>query len=100
LDLSAAINYRVVIPVAIAVVIFLDDNCVPIPMLVAIANDRAVVVSVAVAVMPFADRYADRSDADSNLFRARRDDGTEARNRGNYQSVFHHVLQILLNHAG
>jgi hypothetical protein len=92
----AAIDYRpVVVSVAIAVVIFLDDDSVPIPMFVAIADDCAVAISIAVAVMPSTDRYAGRSDTDSNLFRTRRQRNTNARNSGNYQSKFHHVLLTL-----
>jgi hypothetical protein len=96
LDSSAAINYRsVAIPIAITVVIFLDDYCVPIAMLVAIADDRTVVISITVAVMPRADCYANRPDTNSNLFCARRHCSTNARDGGNYQSVFHHVLLTL-----
>jgi hypothetical protein len=87
-----AINYRfVVVPIAIAVVIFLNDYSVPVPMFVAITYDCTVVISIAVAVMPGADCYANRSDTNANLFRARRQCSTNARNGGNYQSVFHHV---------
>jgi hypothetical protein len=90
----AAIDYRpVVVSVAIAVVIFLDDDSVPIPMFVAIADDCAVAISI--AVMPSTDCYAGRSDTDSNLFRTRRQRNTNARNSGNYQSKFHHVLLTL-----
>jgi hypothetical protein len=93
---SAAINYRlVVVPIAITVVIFLDDYGVPIPMFVAIPDHCTVAISIAVAVMPGPDCYADRSDTNSNLFRARRHCSTDARNGGNYQSVFHHVLLTL-----
>jgi hypothetical protein len=89
----AAINYGlVVVPVAITVVVFLNDYSVPIPMFVAIMNDCTVVISIAVTVMPSADCYAYRSDADSNLFRTRRHCNTNAHNGGSYQSVFHHVL--------
>jgi hypothetical protein len=92
-----AIDYRlVVVPIAITVVIFLDDYSVPMPMFVAIADDCTVVISITIAVMPSADCYANRSDTNSNLFRARRH-CTNARNGYNYQSVFHHVLQTLLN---
>jgi hypothetical protein len=91
----AAINYRLVVPVAITVVIFLNDYSVPIAMFVAITDDCTVVISIAVAVMPSADCYANRSDTNSNLFRARRHYSTNARNGGNYQSVFHHVLLTL-----
>ncbi|MDR3464515.1 MAG: hypothetical protein P4M07_01090 [Xanthobacteraceae bacterium] len=92
---SAAIDHGiVVIPVAIAVVILLDDDRVAIPMFVAIVNDPAVAVPVVVvvAIMSRADCHSSRSDANSNLFRARRDGGTNARKGGNYQCVFHHVL--------
>jgi hypothetical protein len=93
---SAAINYRlVVVPVAIAVVIFLDHYSVPIAVFIAITDDRTVVISIAVAVMPSTDCYADRSDANSNLLRARRHYSTKARNGGYHQSVFHYVLLIL-----
>jgi hypothetical protein len=92
----AAINYRpVVVSVAITVVIFLDDDSVPIPMFVAIADDRTVAISIAVTVMPSPDCYAGRSDTDSNLFRTRRQRYTNARNSGNYQSKLHHVLLTL-----
>jgi hypothetical protein len=92
----AAINYRlVVVPVAITVVIFLDDYSVPIPMFIAITNDCTVVISIAVTVMPSADCYAYRSYTDSNLFRTRGHCNTNARNGGSYQSVFHHVLLTL-----
>jgi hypothetical protein len=91
---SAAINYRlVVVPVAITVVIFLDDYGVPIPMFVAIPDDCTVAISI--AIMSSADSYADRSDTNSDLFRARGHCSTDARNGGNYQSVFHHVLLTL-----
>jgi hypothetical protein len=74
----AAINYRlVVVPVAITVVIFLNDYSVPIPMFVAITNDCTVVISIAVTVMPSADCYAHRSYTDSNLFRTRRHSATQ-----------------------
>jgi hypothetical protein len=91
-----AINDRlVVVPVAITVVILLDDHSVPIPMFVAIADDRTVAISIAVTVMPGADRYARRSDSDSDLFRTRRHCSTNARNSGNNQSVFHRILLAL-----
>jgi hypothetical protein len=91
-----AINYHpVVVSVPIAVVIFLNDYSVPIPMFVAITDDCTVAISIAVAVMAGADCYAYRSDTDSNLFRTRRHRSTNARNSGNYQSKFHHVLLTL-----
>jgi hypothetical protein len=90
----AAINYRlVVVPVAITVVIFLNDYSVPIAMFVAITDDCTITISI--AVMPGADCYANRSDTNSNLVRARRHCSTDARNGGNYQSVFHDVLLAL-----
>jgi hypothetical protein len=86
-----AIDYRLVmVPVAITIVIFLNDYSVPIPVFVAITNDCA--ISIAVTVMASADCYADRPDTNSNLFRARRHGNTNARNGCNYQSVFHHDL--------
>jgi hypothetical protein len=92
------INYRlVVIPVAITVMIFLDDDSVPIPMLVTITENCTAVVSIAVTVMPSANSYACWSDTDSNLFRTRRHCSTNARDGGNYQRVFHHILLILCN---
>jgi hypothetical protein len=88
-----AIDYRLVmVPVAITIVIFLNDYSVPIPMFIAITDDCTVAISIAVTVMPSADCYADRSDTNSNLFRARRHCSTNARNGCNYQSVFHQVL--------
>jgi hypothetical protein len=86
-----------VVPIAITVVILLDDYRVPIPipMLVAITDNCAVVISITVAVMPRADCHANRSDTNSNLFGARRHCNTNARDSGNYQSVFHHVLLTL-----
>jgi hypothetical protein len=96
LESSAAINYSlVVVPIAITVVIFLNDYGVPIPMFVAIPDDCTVVISIAIAVMSSADCYANRSDTNSNLFRARWHCSTDARNGSNYQSVFHHVLLTL-----
>ena len=83
------------VPIAITVVTFLNDYCVPIPMFVAITDNCTVAISIAVAVMPSADCYANRSDTNSNLFRARGHCSTDARNGGNYQSVFHHVLLTL-----
>jgi hypothetical protein len=93
----AAINYRLfVVPVAITVVIFLNDYSVPIPMFVPITDDRTVVISIAVTtVMPSADCYAYWSDTDPNLFRTRRNCSTNARNGDKYQSVSHHVLPTL-----
>jgi hypothetical protein len=86
----AAINYGlVVVPVAITVVIFLNDYSVPIPVFVAITDDCTVAVSITITVMPSADRDACRSDTDSNLFRTRRHCGTNARNGGDNQSEFH-----------
>jgi hypothetical protein len=68
----AVINYGlVVVPVAITVVIFLNDHVVPIPMFVAITDDCTVAISIAVAAMPSADCYANRPHTNSNLFRAR-----------------------------
>jgi hypothetical protein len=91
---SAAIDVRpVMVPVTIAVVIFSDDDSVPIPVLVAITDNPAVMIPVAVPIMPGADGYANRPDTDSNFFRARRHCRTNARNSGNHQSVFHYVLQ-------
>jgi len=87
----AAINYRLVV-VPVAIVILLNDDSVPVAMFVAITDDCTVAISIAVAVMPGADCYANRSDTNSNLFRARWHYNTNARNGGNYQSVFHHVL--------
>jgi hypothetical protein len=84
----------VVVPVAIPIVVLLDDDSVPIPVFVAIADDRAVVVSIAVAVMARTDRYAGRSDTNTNFFRARRHRGTKTGNGSNYQSVFHLILPI------
>jgi hypothetical protein len=90
----AAIDDRfVVVPVAIPVVIFLDDDSVTIPMLVAIADVPAVTIPVAVPIMLGADGYAIRPDTDANFFRARRHGCTNARNSGNHQSEFHYVLQ-------
>jgi hypothetical protein len=43
------------VPVAITVVIFLNDYSVPIPMFIAIMNDPTVVISIAVTVMPSVD---------------------------------------------
>lgn len=82
----------VVVPVAITVVIFLNDYRVPIPMLVAITDDCTVAISIKVTVMPSTDCDAYRSYTDSDLFRTRRHSNTNARNGCNYQSVFHHVL--------
>jgi hypothetical protein len=90
----AAINYRLVV-VAITVVIILDDHIVPIAMFVAVTDDRTVTISIAVTVMPSADRYANRSDTNSNLFRARRYCSTNAGDGGNHQSVSHLVLLTL-----
>jgi hypothetical protein len=92
----AAIDYRPVV-ISVAIAVFLDDDSVPIPMFVAIADDCAVAISIAVTVMPSTDCYAGRSDTDSNLFRTRRQRNTNARNSGNYQSKFHHVLLTLWN---
>src|SRR6185312_8494263 len=95
-DRLAAINYRpVVIPVAITVVIFLDYHSVLIAMFVAIADDCTVVISIAVAVMPSADCYTNRSDTNSNLSRARRHRSTNARNRRHYRNVSQIVLLTL-----
>jgi hypothetical protein len=74
--------------------IFLNDHSVPIAMSVAISDDCTVVISIAVAVMTSANCYANRSDTNSNLFRNRRHYSANARNGGNYQSVFHHVRLI------
>jgi hypothetical protein len=94
--LLAAINYGlVVVPVAVTVVIFLNDYSVPIPVFVAITDDCTVAISIAIAVMPSADCDACRSDTDSNLFRTRRDCGTNAHNSSDNQSVFHNVLLTL-----
>jgi hypothetical protein len=46
------------IPIALTVAIFLDHYRVPIPMFVAISDDCAVVISIAVAVMTSANCYA------------------------------------------
>jgi hypothetical protein len=87
----AAINCRlVVIPVAITVVIFLNDYSVPIPMFVAVTDDCTVAISIAVTIMPSADCYACRSYTDSNLFRTCGHCNANARNGGNYQRAFHH----------
>jgi hypothetical protein len=92
----AAIDDRfVVVPVAIAVVIFLDDDgvSIPIPVLVAITDIPAVTIHVAVSIMPGAHCYAIRPDTDANFFRARRHGYANAGNSGNHQSVFHCVLR-------
>ena len=90
------VNYRlVVIPVAIPVAIFLDDDSVPIPMLVTITENCTVVISVTVTVMTSANSDACRADTDFNLFGTRRHCNTNACDGGNYQSVFHHVLLML-----
>jgi hypothetical protein len=81
-----------VVPVAITVVIFLNDYSVPIPVFVAITDNRTVVVSIAVPIMSSADCYANRPDTNSNLLRARRHSSANARHSGNHQSVFHYVL--------
>jgi hypothetical protein len=95
-----AINYRsVVVPVAITVLIFLDDYRVPISMFVAITDNGAVVISVTVTIMASADRHATQSDTNSNLFRACRYYSTNACNSGDYQGIFHHVFLTLLTHA-
>jgi hypothetical protein len=83
----------VVVPVAISIMVLLDDDSIPIPMFVAIADDGAVVISIAVAVMSGADGDADRSDTNANFFRARRHRGTQAGNGSNYQSIFHCILR-------
>jgi hypothetical protein len=93
---SATINYRlVVVAVAITVVIILDDHIVPIAMFIAITDHRTVAICIAVAVMPGADGYANRPDANANLFRARRYDSTNPGDGGNHQGVSHHVLLTL-----
>jgi hypothetical protein len=95
-----AINYRsVVVPVAITVVIPLNDSRVSITMFVAITDNGAVVISVTVTIMASADCHANRSDTNSNLFRVRRHYSTNACNGGNYQGVFHRVFLTLLTHA-
>jgi hypothetical protein len=96
LEASATINYRpVMIPVAIMVVIFVDADSVPIPILVTITDNRTVAISITVTIMPGANSYANWSDTNSNVFRTRRYCSTNARDGGNYQSVFHHVLLML-----
>ena len=85
----------VVVPVAIPIVVLLDDDSVPIPVFVAIADDRAVVVSIAIAVMSGTDCDAGRSDTNANFFRARRQRGTNAGDGSNYQSIFHCILPIV-----
>jgi hypothetical protein len=96
LESSVTINCRLVmIPVAITVVIFLDDDSVPIPMLVTITQNCSLAISITIAVMSGANGYAGRSDTDSNVFRTRRHCSTNARDGGNHQSVFHHVLLML-----
>jgi hypothetical protein len=100
LETSAAINYRlVVVPIAITVVIFLDDDRVSIVSItmVAVTDNRTLVISV--TVMAGADCHTSRSDTNSNLFRARRHCNTNACNGGNYQSVFHRIVLTLLAHA-
>jgi hypothetical protein len=92
-SLAAIDDRSVVVPVAIAVVIFLDDDRVPIPVLVAITDIPAVTISVAVPIMPGADGYAIRPDTDANFFRARGHGYANAGNSGNHQSVFHDVFQ-------
>jgi hypothetical protein len=84
-----AINHPVVVSVAIPVVIFLDDDSVPIPVFVAITDDCTVAIPIAITVMPGPDCYTCRSDTDSNLFRTRRHCCTDARNGGDNQSEFH-----------
>ncbi len=81
------------VPVAITVAIFPDDDSVAIPTIVAITDNPAVMIPVAVSIMSGADCDANRPDTDSNFFRARRYGGTNARNSGNHQSIFHCVLQ-------
>src|SRR5579864_1837880 len=91
LDPLVAID-PVMVPVAIKIVVFLNDYSVPIPMFVAITKNSTVVISITIAVVPGADCYANRPDTNSNLFRARRQCNTQARNGCNDQSAFHHVL--------
>ena len=97
LDSSVTINYRLVmVPVAITIVIFLDDCSVPIPVFVTITeNLRSRSLSRSRSVMASADCYAGWPDTDSNLFRTRRHGNTNARNGCNYQSVFHHDVLML-----
>ncbi|SHK11834.1 hypothetical protein SAMN05444159_2464 [Bradyrhizobium lablabi] len=72
-SLAAIDDRSVVVPVAIAVVIFLDDDgfAVSVPVLVAITDIPAVTIPVAVPIMPGADGYAIRPDTNANFFRAR-----------------------------
>jgi hypothetical protein len=93
-SLAAIDDGLVLVPVAIAVVIFLDDHGVPIPIpvLVAIPDIPAVTIPVAVPIMLGADGYAIRPDTDANFFRARGHRYTNAGNSGNHQSEFHCVL--------
>jgi hypothetical protein len=86
-----------VVPIAITIVIFLNDDRVSITMFVAITDNGAVVISV--TIMAGADCHANRSDTNSNLFRARRRYSTNACNGCNYQGVFHRVFLTLLTHA-
>jgi hypothetical protein len=87
------INDRfVVVSIPVAVTIFLDDCGISIPMVIPVANNCPVVVPVAIPVVMFAHRYADRPDTNSNFFRTRRHCYTNARNGGNHQSIPHTVL--------
>jgi hypothetical protein len=83
------------IPVDITILIFLDDDSVPIPMFVTITENCTIAISITITVMAGANGYADRSDTDSNLFRTRRHCSRNARDGGNHQSVVHHVLLML-----
>jgi hypothetical protein len=88
----------VVVSIAIAVAIFLDDSSISIPMVIPVSDNCAVVIPVAVSVMAFANCYAsaDRPDTDSDFFRARWYCCTDARDCRDNQSILHSVLLSLL----
>jgi hypothetical protein len=86
------------IMVDIAVMIaLLDDNGIVTIMVVALLDDFTIAIAVAIPVMASSDGYADRTDADTDFFRAGRHGETNSgRSHGNYcKTLDHHVLLSL-----
>jgi hypothetical protein len=92
-DPLVAINdHLVAVSVTVMVAILLDNDRVPIPMLISFTDDGAIPISVAIPIMPSADRYTNRPDTNSDFFGARRHCCADARYGGNHQCVFHCLL--------
>jgi hypothetical protein len=85
----------VMVNISVVITLINDDGIVAIPM-ITVADDVTVAVSVTISVT-LANRYADRADTDSHLFRASRHCAENSYGGDHYGILNHCVLLSLLN---